>query len=209
MSNSRVHELAHAIRYADATLSPDDINHWIADALDLLNSGRAGGSSRVYTLPAAFPNRKLTRELERRLEGVENLAAAAIRERDEARAEVARVRAFNGDLGATPTSVLRESTRLLSSAMAENRRLMGEVERLQAVIDGLPAMVREQADFILIADNIDRPISETPWLAEHRYGNGEYDARWYPVRDLQSRVIERIWQAQARVSTPVREERGE
>ena len=85
--------------------------------------------------------------------------------------------------------------------------LEAEVARLRGELGGLPAMVKQQADFILTAANLDRPLSETPWLkGHHRYGDGEYDARWYPVRDLQSRVIERIHHAISRALAP--DERG-
>lgn len=60
------------------------------------------------------------------------------------------------------------------------------------VYDAIRAAVRRAADFELSAQNIDRPIVETPWLADHRYGDGEYDARWYPVQGVVAHVHEGI-----------------
>lgn len=56
--------------------------------------------------------------------------------------------------------------------------------------------IREHAQFAarfeVAAQNIDRPIAETPWLAEHRYGDGEYDARWYAVMSAKDHFTEGV-----------------
>jgi hypothetical protein len=60
------------------------------------------------------------------------------------------------------------------------------------VHDAVRALARDVADANLSADNIDRPISETPWLAPHRYGSGEYDARWYSVQGVVDGIHEGV-----------------
>lgn len=49
---------------------------------------------------------------------------------------------------------------------------------------------RFAADFEVTATNIDRPIADTPWLADHRYGDSEYDARWYSVMSAKDHFVE-------------------
>jgi hypothetical protein len=61
-----------------------------------------------------------------------------------------------------------------------------------AVLDAARAACNFNADFTCQADNYDRPIAETPWLAAHRYGDAEYDARWYAVRAMQDHFNESI-----------------
>lgn len=51
----------------------------------------------------------------------------------------------------------------------------------ERLIEVLRKHARASVDFVASADNYDRPISETPWLAPYRYGNDEYDARWYAL----------------------------
>lgn len=50
-----------------------------------------------------------------------------------------------------------------------------------ALIEEINKAATFAARFTCQAGNFDRPIAETPWLAEHRYGDGEFDARWYAV----------------------------
>lgn len=50
-----------------------------------------------------------------------------------------------------------------------------------ALVDAIYKAATAAAEFEASANNYDRPISETPWLAARRYGDGEYDARWYAV----------------------------
>ena len=45
-------------------------------------------------------------------------------------------------------------------------------------------------EFEASANNYDRPIAETPWLAEHRYGTNEYDARWYALHSANTHFNE-------------------
>ena len=61
-----------------------------------------------------------------------------------------------------------------------------------AVIDAARAACNFNADFTCQAGNYDRPIAETPWLKAYHYGDAEYDARWYAVRELQSHFNESI-----------------
>lgn len=46
------------------------------------------------------------------------------------------------------------------------------------------------AAFECQANNYDRPIADTPWLAGHRYGEGAYDTRWYAVHQAKTHFIE-------------------
>ena len=62
----------------------------------------------------------------------------------------------------------------------------------EAVWSAAREVARFAADFVLHANNIDRPVSETPWLKPHRYGDSAYDARWYPVKDAQTGFHERV-----------------
>lgn len=46
------------------------------------------------------------------------------------------------------------------------------------------------AEFEVSAGNYDRPIAETPWLRDQRYGDNTYDARWYAVMGAKDHFIE-------------------
>ena len=59
-----------------------------------------------------------------------------------------------------------------------------------ALIEAIYKHAQFAATFELQSDNIDRPIAETPWLADYRYGDGEYDARWYSVQGAKTHFIE-------------------
>jgi hypothetical protein len=59
-----------------------------------------------------------------------------------------------------------------------------------ALIAAIRSAAREAADFECSANNYDRPIAETPWLRDHRYGNDEYDARWYAVHNAKTHFVE-------------------
>lgn len=61
-----------------------------------------------------------------------------------------------------------------------------------ALIDAIRRAARAAADFECAANNYDRPIAETPWLRDYRYGDGEYDARWYAVHGALTGFNERI-----------------
>lgn len=42
------------------------------------------------------------------------------------------------------------------------------------------------------AGAFDRPIADTPWLADQRYGNDKYDARWYAVMGAKDRFYSAV-----------------
>ena len=60
------------------------------------------------------------------------------------------------------------------------------------MLDAIRAFAVKSAQFEVSALNIDRPISETPWLAAHRYGSDKYDARWYAVMGAKDHFVEGI-----------------
>ena len=57
------------------------------------------------------------------------------------------------------------------------------------LIERIYAHAKRAAEFELVALNIDRPIEETPWLRDSRYGDGKYDARWYAVMSAKDHFI--------------------
>jgi type IV secretory pathway VirD2 relaxase len=60
------------------------------------------------------------------------------------------------------------------------------------LLGAIRACARQAAEFEVSALNIDRPIAATPWLRDRRYGNDEYDARWYAVMAAKDHFNERI-----------------
>lgn len=58
------------------------------------------------------------------------------------------------------------------------------------LVDAIRACAKRAAEFQVSAENIDRPLSETPWL--ERYGTGTYDARWYSVMGAMTGFIEGV-----------------
>jgi hypothetical protein len=58
------------------------------------------------------------------------------------------------------------------------------------LIDAIYKHAEFAARFECQANNYDRPIADTPWLAGQRYGDGEYDARWYAVQSAKTHFIE-------------------
>lgn len=60
------------------------------------------------------------------------------------------------------------------------------------LIDAVCAYATRSAEFQVAAENIDRPIAESPWLEAHRYGAGKYDARWYSVMGARDHFVEGI-----------------
>lgn len=59
-----------------------------------------------------------------------------------------------------------------------------------ALIEAIRKHARFAAEFECSAGNYDRPIRETPWLAPYRYGDSEYDARWYAVHSAKGHFNE-------------------
>lgn len=58
------------------------------------------------------------------------------------------------------------------------------------LIECIYAHAKRSAEFELAALNIDRPIDETPHLRASRYGDSEYDARWYAVMSAKDHFVE-------------------
>ena len=61
-----------------------------------------------------------------------------------------------------------------------------------SLIEAIYKAATAAAEFEVSAENYDRPITEAPWLKEHRYGDGEYDARWYAVMGARDRFHSRL-----------------
>jgi hypothetical protein len=60
------------------------------------------------------------------------------------------------------------------------------------LLDAIYREARRAADFEVSALSIDRPIDETPWLRDQRYGRDKYDARWYAVMGAKDHFVEGI-----------------
>ena len=60
------------------------------------------------------------------------------------------------------------------------------------LIDAIRAAAVRAAEWQVSGENIDRPLADTPWLAASRYGNAEFDARWYSVMGAKTAFVEAI-----------------
>ena len=63
------------------------------------------------------------------------------------------------------------------------------------LLNAICAFAVKAAQLEVSALNIDRPMSEAPWLAAHRYGTGKYDARWYAVMGAKDHFVEGVARA--------------
>lgn len=54
-------------------------------------------------------------------------------------------------------------------------------ELRERLFEAVRKHARSAVDFEASANNYNRPIAETPWLVQYRYGTSEYDARWYAL----------------------------
>lgn len=60
------------------------------------------------------------------------------------------------------------------------------------LLEAVRAYATFAAEFQVSAENVDRPIADTPWLEKHRFGPNRYDARWYSVMGARDHFSEGI-----------------